>query len=134
MEAFKSVDEIIKKHPMEVQRSQYFGYIRAIVNSMKHCMNSIKMRCLMEYRKPATGTQKNGLKTNQTTQDSLIILDKAGINMGNIKRNPVVTINNFRLIRESKPVSTTKNSMRNQPCPCGSRKKFKKCCWSKEVY
>lgn len=24
-----------------------------------------------------------------------------------------------------------KNWMRNQPCPCGSNKKFKKCCWSK---
>ncbi len=28
MSGFKSVDEIIKQHPMEVQRSQYFGYIR----------------------------------------------------------------------------------------------------------
>jgi len=24
-----------------------------------------------------------------------------------------------------------KNYMRNQPCVCGSKKKFKKCCWSK---
>ena len=24
-----------------------------------------------------------------------------------------------------------KNWMRNKPCPCGSGKKFKKCCWSK---
>lgn len=24
-----------------------------------------------------------------------------------------------------------KNFMRNKPCPCGSGKKFKKCCWSK---
>ena len=24
-----------------------------------------------------------------------------------------------------------KNWMRNQPCPCGSGNKFKKCCWSK---
>lgn len=24
-----------------------------------------------------------------------------------------------------------KNWMRNQPCPCGSGKKFKKCCWNK---
>lgn len=23
-----------------------------------------------------------------------------------------------------------KNSYRNRPCPCGSGKKFKKCCWS----
>lgn len=24
-----------------------------------------------------------------------------------------------------------KNWMRNKPCPCGSGKKFKKCCWTK---
>ena len=24
-----------------------------------------------------------------------------------------------------------KGWMRNQPCPCGSNKKFKRCCWSK---
>lgn len=24
-----------------------------------------------------------------------------------------------------------KNYMRNQPCVCGSKKKFKKCCWNK---
>lgn len=24
-----------------------------------------------------------------------------------------------------------RNSLRNQPCPCGSKIKFKKCCWSK---
>ena len=24
-----------------------------------------------------------------------------------------------------------KNWMRNKPCPCGSGKKFKKCCWNK---
>lgn len=24
-----------------------------------------------------------------------------------------------------------KNSMRNKCCPCGSNKKFKRCCWSK---
>jgi uncharacterized protein YecA (UPF0149 family) len=24
-----------------------------------------------------------------------------------------------------------KNHMRNKPCPCGSGKKFKKCCWAR---
>ena len=24
-----------------------------------------------------------------------------------------------------------KNYMRNKPCPCGSKKKFKNCCWKK---
>ena len=31
---------------------------------------------------------------------------------------------------EGMPPNRRKNSMRNQPCPCGSGKKFKKCCWS----
>ena len=25
----------------------------------------------------------------------------------------------------------TKNKFRNQPCPCGSGRKFKNCCWNK---
>lgn len=32
-----------------------------------------------------------------------------------------------------RPMGATrrKNYMRNQPCVCGSKKKFKRCCWSK---
>lgn len=29
------------------------------------------------------------------------------------------------------PKPVRKNKMRNKPCPCGSEKKFKRCCWSK---
>ena len=29
------------------------------------------------------------------------------------------------------PLYKRKNNMRNRRCPCGSHKKFKKCCWSK---
>jgi len=29
------------------------------------------------------------------------------------------------------PARKRKNWMRNRPCPCGSGKKFKQCCWSK---
>lgn len=28
-------------------------------------------------------------------------------------------------------MTARKNWMRNKPCPCGSDKKFKKCCWQK---
>lgn len=31
---------------------------------------------------------------------------------------------------ENQPVKKRKGWMRNQPCVCGSGKKFKKCCWS----
>ena len=33
--------------------------------------------------------------------------------------------------RDASPLFARKNSMRNKPCPCGSGKKFKKCCWNK---
>jgi preprotein translocase subunit SecA len=26
----------------------------------------------------------------------------------------------------------TRNKARNKPCPCGSGKKYKKCCWNKQ--
>lgn len=31
---------------------------------------------------------------------------------------------------EKHPPRFRKNHMRNKPCPCGSGRKFKKCCWS----
>lgn len=34
------------------------------------------------------------------------------------------------LLADGKP-SKRKNWMRNRPCGCGSKKKFKVCCWSK---
>lgn len=42
----------------------------------------------------------------------------------------LVALTNKQL-KEAKPLDKTgrKNYMRNQPCPCGSTKKFKKCCW-----
>lgn len=36
-----------------------------------------------------------------------------------------------KMTRMAKP--RRKNYMRNKPCPCGSKKKFKKCCWRKYV-
>lgn len=32
---------------------------------------------------------------------------------------------------EQMPLPKRKNWMRNQPCPCKSGHKFKRCCWSK---
>lgn len=32
---------------------------------------------------------------------------------------------------KGQPPAKRKGYMRNQPCPCGSAKKFKRCCWSK---
>lgn len=31
----------------------------------------------------------------------------------------------------NKDLFARKNHMRNKPCPCGSGKKYKKCCWPK---
>jgi uncharacterized protein YecA (UPF0149 family) len=36
-----------------------------------------------------------------------------------------------QLSKKDKP--KRKNYMRNKPCPCGSEKKFKRCCWNKYI-
>ncbi len=39
------------------------------------------------------------------------------------------------MIRETKkvdPIKAEQTVGRNAPCPCGSGKKFKKCCWGKK--
>ena len=42
---------------------------------------------------------------------------------------PIAAEDLSKVKRMSKP--RRKNWMRNKPCPCGSEKKFKKCCWNK---
>jgi len=34
------------------------------------------------------------------------------------------------LLPEPPPMASSQKIGRNEPCPCGSGKKFKKCCWS----
>lgn len=47
-------------------------------------------------------------------------------------RRPLLEIDEAQR-EELKPLEPykRKNRMRNWPCPCGSTKKFKNCCWSK---
>lgn len=54
------------------------------------------------------------------------------------RRRPVVTgrlpppvFNRLDFASDVAPVSTRVKTGRNDPCPCGSGKKFKKCCWNK---
>ena len=46
----------------------------------------------------------------------------------------VVTSNGDRQTRQAKQpsVNANKNVGRNDPCPCGSGKKYKNCCWDKD--
>ena len=40
---------------------------------------------------------------------------------------------NLRKIKQANQIIGTKKPKRNEPCVCGSGKKFKKCCLNKEI-
>lgn len=47
------------------------------------------------------------------------------------KSNEMLLTEEQAVTLKRKPVAKRKAWMRNQPCICGSGKKFKKCCWAK---
>ena len=57
---------------------------------------------------------------------------KAFEEMDNLKLKHLAPLSErqFRVL-EPLGCATRKNYMRNQPCVCGSDKKFKRCCWDK---
>lgn len=82
--------------------------------------------------------------TEETELDSVIVWDKLFFNMLNAKAdwlyeieawNDILSIEERKVIRKdfnkSKIVVNENKIGRNDPCPCGSGKKYKKCCINK---
>ena len=62
-------------------------------------------------------------------------MDTSG-NIRELLENEEPKINEIKITKDEaekfrrKSKRIRKNNMRNKPCPCGSGKKFKKCCWT----
>ena len=51
-----------------------------------------------------------------------------------IKRTIDVCYDEAMRDKDIKKITVFKNTLRNKPCPCGSKKKFKKCCMNKVAH
>lgn len=101
------------------------------LESMDHLRNSVNLRAygqrdpLVEYKKEGLSMFK---KMEIDIQDSVIkLLSKIEDDFKNNYIKDVASDLNSTIVLEGNPVSDFKNVSRNDPCPCGSGKKFKKC-------
>ena len=94
-----------------------------------------KMEKIFDGKKTAKlGTQKNPavvhVKTKKRMKEVASIFEKNGWNYTvELERNKPEDITDLEiLLNWPKPVEVEKKVGRNEPCPCGSGKKYKKCC------
>ena len=80
------------------------------------------------------GTEKNPavvhVQTEKRLKEVVSLFDKHGwkYNIGLEPDKPEDTADLERLLNPPKPMVAEKKVGRNDPCPCGSGKKYKKCC------
>ena len=90
---------------------------------------------IFEAKRPAKlGTEKNPAKLRVQTEGRLkevaSILEEKGwkYSIALEAEKPEDTADLERLLNPLEPVTVEKKIGRNEPCPCGSGKKYKKCC------
>lgn len=90
---------------------------------------------IFEVKKPAKlGTEKNPavlrVQTEERSKEVASIFEEKGwkYTIALEAEKPEDTADLERLLNPQQPVTAEKKVGRNEPCPCGSGKKYKKCC------
>jgi len=120
----KKEEEIGKERILEISKYLYLRILDSLwinhLENMEYLRDSISLRAygqkepLVEYKKEGNLMFKNFFETLNST------FVKAVISLKLEKRDNSFESKNFK-----------KKIGRNEPCPCGSGKKYKKCCWPK---
>ena len=107
------------------------------IDSMQILRNEIGLRGygnknpLDEYKRETFDMFENMISTIQTNISRLLI----GIREINIRRNPIPKAQAPKILKTNQitgSVKADKKAGRNDPCPCGSGKKYKNCCGKNE--
>jgi SWIM/SEC-C metal-binding protein len=105
------------------------------IGKMRNQINAEKRPGIFDGKKTAKlGTEKNpaviSVKTEKRRKELAASFDQNGwhykIDVDPTKPEDVADLT--RLLNPPKPATTEKKIGRNEPCPCGSGKKFKNCC------
>ena len=90
---------------------------------------------IFEVKRPAKlGTEKNPavlrVQTEERLKEVASIFEEKGwkVAIELEPDKPEDTADLERLLNPQQPVTVSKKVGRNEPCPCGSGKKYKKCC------
>lgn len=96
---------------------------------------ALKKKELSRYLKPLYNNThywilKGNLSTELSNRDRKTVIDGDNSVSGLSRKNNVVNLSEFRKIKrdDRQPKNSSKKVGRNDLCPCGSGKKYKKCC------
>jgi preprotein translocase subunit SecA len=119
--------EIGKERILEIGRFLYLRILDTLwidhLENMEHLRDSVSLRAYGQ-REPLVEYKKEG---NRIFRDFF----------ENLNSNFSKMIMSLKIEKEEIPQKTqviSKKPGRNDPCPCGSGKKYKKCCWPKYGY
>ncbi len=113
-----------QKDPLLIYKLESFGLFKEMIESMNRKVLSILMRGQIPVREPeqvreARPIQRMDLSRYRTQKD------EAGRATSGNQQDP--TKQDTREVQRTEPIRVEKKVGRNDPCPCGSGKKFKNC-------
>lgn len=131
----KQIADVIKKKPMLVSNVENGKNGPFSDNDLKKIVSFLELSKDEERQLYKEAAKARG-KLPQEMQAYIIKNDEAYYLLEILARNE---LGSESLIPYEYPVATTvvrkkKKIGRNEPCPCGSGKKFKKCCIEKGIY
>jgi len=110
-------------------------WVNPAVDEFRNIFNGEKMEKIFDGQKTAKlGTEKKlavvHVRTKKRMEEVASIFKKHGwkYTIGLEKDKPEDITDLEILLNPPKTVTAEKKVGRNEPCPCGSRKKYKKCC------
>ncbi len=111
-----------QKDPLLIYKLESFGLFKEMIDSINRKILAILMRGQIPMREPE---QVREARPIQRMDMSKYRTQKADADGGNRSNDP--TKQDTREIQKPQPIHVEKKVGRNDPCPCGSGKKYKNC-------
>ena len=133
---FEEMNEVIQYEPADAFNAELVGVFASIgIKKGKKFAPNEKMKKIFDGKIEAKlGTEKNpavvNVKTKKRMKEVASIFEEKGwvFTIGLEPDKPEDITDLELLLNPPKTVTAEKKVGRNDPCPCGSGKKYKKCC------
>jgi len=112
-----------QKDPLLIYKLESYGLFKEMIDSMNRKVLSVLMRGQIPVREPE---QLREARPEQRMDLSRMKIQKDEVNSRNSSEQDP-TKQDTRELQKSQPIIVEKKAGRNDPCPCGSGKKYKNC-------
>ena len=106
-----------QKDPLLIYKFESFELFKGMLNVINKEITSFLLKAKLPVTNTKIEQQKSNVKENQNIQTSRQSFIQDNKNTNEKKKKP-----------QFAPIKKEKKINRNEPCPCGSGKKYKKCC------